>query len=522
MKKVALVILDGWGSSEEGMGNAIMNAKTPNMDMLMSYYPNTVLQASGVSVGLPWGTMGNSEVGHLTIGAGKVLYQNLPRVTLAIQNRTFFENAVLLESIKHAKENNSNIHIMGLLSDGAVHSHINHLYAILELLKMNNMPADRVFIHVFTDGRDVDPQSGKKYAAELESNIKAEGFPGKIASIMGRYYAMDRNENWDRTQKVYYCMVNGVANHETASAQEALEESYKSGITDEFVEPVLMKDENGKINTIKPNDSVIFFNIREDRARQITEAFVLDNFTGFDRGKKLANLNFTTMMDYEKGLPVNVVFPPEEVENPLGKVLSDAGMKQMRIAETEKYAHVTYFFNGGKEKPFPGEYRMLIPSPNIDFYDKTPEMSAEEITKNVIKALNEGQYDFILVNYANPDMIGHTGNIKAAITSIEYVDKCIGEIYEAAIKSGTILLITADHGNVEEMINVRTGQTDTEHSSNPVPFILVDPARQFEEPQRLGEKSVGGILSDIAPTILDIMNIPKPAGMSGTSLLELM
>lgn len=519
MKKVILIILDGWGVSEEKTGNAIGMAKTPNMDMLMSYYPNTVLQASGFSVGLPWETMGNSEVGHLTIGAGKTLYQNLPRVTLSIQDRSFFDKEALLKAIDHAKENNSNMHLMGLVSTGAVHSHINHLYALLELLKMKAFPPDKVFIHVFTDGRDTDPESGKRFVAELESNIKAEGYPGRIASVMGRYYAMDRNENWDRTQKAYQCMVNGVG-VENDSAIKAVTDSYAKGITDEFIEPALIKDAEGKIGIIKQNDSAIFFNIREDRARQLTKAFVLDNFTNFDRGNKIENLNFTTMMEYEKGLPVNVVFAPEEVKEPLGKVLSDRGLVQLRVAETEKYAHVTYFFNGGAEKPFPEEYRILIPSPRVDSYDKTPQMSAGEITAAITNAMAENKYDFILVNYANADMVGHTGNLQAAIEAVEFIDKCIGEIYDTITKNGMVMMLTADHGNAEDMVNVRTGEVDTEHSSNPVPFILVDTEKQFEYPQELGRKTIGGMLSDIAPTILEVMDIPKPEEMTGASLLE--
>lgn len=519
MKKVVLIILDGWGESEEATGNAIIKSKIPTMDMFKSYYPNTVLQASGVSVGLPWGTMGNSEVGHLTIGAGKVLYQNLPRVTLAIQDGSFFENETLLESIKHAATNDSRIHIMGLLSDGAVHSHINHLYAILELLKNKGVPGNRVSIHAFTDGRDVEPKSGKDFIADLERSIQNEGYPGRIASVMGRYYAMDRNKNWDRTQKAYRCLVNGIG-EEGVDATAALEASYNKGITDEFVEPTLIKDNDGNVSTIKENDSVIFFNIREDRARQISKALILDDFDGFDRGAKLQDIDFVTMVEYEKGLPANIIFPPETVEEPLGKVLSDAGMRQLRIAETEKYAHVTYFFNGGKEEPFPGEDRLLVPSPDVDFYDKTPEMSAEKITQNVIGAIREEKYDFILVNFANPDMIGHTGNVSAAIAAIEFVDKCLEDIYEVAMREDVIMLITADHGNVEDMVNLRTGEKDTEHSTNPVPFILIDQDRQREEPQEMLKKTIGGMLSDIAPTILSLMDIKKPAEMTGTSLLE--
>jgi 2,3-bisphosphoglycerate-independent phosphoglycerate mutase len=518
MKKVVLVIMDGWGISNERVGNAIQNAQTPNIDKFVTYYPNTALQASGISVGLPYGKMGNSEVGHLTIGAGKILYQNLPKVTLSIQDRSFFEKKALLDSIQHAKENNCNIHLMGLVSTGGVHSHMDHLYALLGLLKEHGMDSEKVFIHVFTDGRDVSPESSIEFVKDLESSIESEGFPGKIASITGRYYAMDRNENWDRIQKAYYCMVNGVGAIGT-SAEEIIKASYAKGVTDEFIEPTLIKDEQGKINTIKPKDSVIFFNIREDRARQLTKSFVLEDFNFFDRGGKLPELFFVTMMEYEKGLPVNVVFPPEEVKNPLGKVLSERGLKQLRIAETEKYAHVTYFFNGGKEDPFPGEFRTMVPSPSVSDYIKTPKMSAEEITEQVVAEIEKGTYDFILLNFANADMIGHTGDIDAAIQAVECVDQCIGKVYDAIMKNNSVLIATADHGNAEEMVDFKTGRNLTEHSSNPVPFILVDPDRQYHTPRMLAKTTVGGMLSDIAPTILDIMDIEKPSEMTGTSLL---
>ena len=520
MNKVILVILDGWGISEKITGNAIRNARTPNMDMLMSYYPNTVLQASGVSVGLPWGTMGNSEVGHLTIGAGKVVYQNLPRVTISIEDGSFFEKEALLQSIEHIQKNDSAIHLFGLLSTGAVHSHINHLYALLKLLKMKNVPTEKVLLHVFTDGRDVDPHSGQNYITELENNLAAEGFPGRIASVMGRFYAMDRNENWDRTQKAYDCMVKGQAK-QADEALAAVLESYEKEKTDEFIEPVIIKNKNGNIDNVQNGDSVIFLNFREDRARQITEAFVVDDFKHFDRGEKIKDLNFTTMMEYEKDLPVNVVFTPEEVKDPLGKILSLKGVKQLRIAETEKYAHVTYFFNGGKEKPFSEEFRTLVPSPNVESYDQTPKMNAEEVTRNVLEAIEGNEYGFILVNFANTDMIGHTGNLKAAIEAVEFIDECVGIIYEKAAEKNVVMLVTADHGNVEEMINARTGEILTEHTTNPVPFILADPSRRFEEPQMLGQQQeVNGMLSDIAPTVLDIMEIPEPEEMTGASLLK--
>lgn len=519
MKRVVLVILDGWGISEERMGNAIQRAQTPNMDKFLTYYPNTALQASGIAVGLPFSKMGNSEVGHLTIGAGKILYQNLLRVTLSIQDRSFFSKPALLEAIEYAKNNGSNIHLMGLVSTGGVHSHMDHLYALLGLLKEQGMDANRVFIHAFTDGRDTGPEEGISFISDLEANIKAENFPGKIASVMGRYYAMDRNSNWDRIQKAYYCMVNGVG-IQKSNAREAITDSYAKNLTDEFIEPAIIQDEERKIHTIKPKDSVIFFNIREDRARQITEAFVLEDFDKFDRGGKLPDLKFTTMMEYEKGLPISAVFPPEEVKNPLGKVLSENGLKQLRIAETEKYAHVTYFFNGGKEDPFSEEFRSLVPSPTVSDYIKTPHMSAEEITAQVVSAIEKGTYDFILVNFANADMIGHTGNLEAAVEAVEFVDKCLEKIYDAIMKNNSALVITADHGNAEEMMDGFSGRAITEHSSNPVPFILVDPDRQYDSPRMLSKPSVGGMLSDIAPTILDLMEIPKPPEMTGTSLLN--
>lgn len=520
MKKVILAILDGWGVSEKVMGNAIKNARTPNMDMLMSYFPNTILQASGISVGLPWGTMGNSEVGHLTIGGGKVIYQNLPRVTIAIEDGSFFEKEALLLGIQHAKERNSAIHLMGLLSNGAVHSHINHLYALLKLLKAREVPSDKVFIHAFTDGRDVDPYSGKNFIAELEKNIENEKFSGRIASVMGRYYAMDRNENWDRTEKAYASLVWGEAKRRGA-AHAAVMDSYGEEITDEFIEPVLIEDEDGNTGNIKSGDSVIFFNIREDRARQITKAFVLDDFSGFDRKGKLEDLNFITMMEYEEGLPANAVFSPQEVKEPLGKVLSGHGIRQFRIAETEKYAHVTYFFNGGIEDPHVGEVRKLVPSPSVEKYDQKPEMSAGEVTNQAMRAIESDEYGFILVNFANADMVGHTGNMKAAIKAVEFVDRCVGKIYEKAMEKDMAMIVTADHGNAEEMVNLRTGEMLTEHTTNPVPFVLASAECKLSYPQKLGQKQgVNGILSDIAPTVLEIMEIPKPEEMTGASLLR--
>jgi 2,3-bisphosphoglycerate-independent phosphoglycerate mutase len=524
MKKAMLVILDGWGISEETVGNAVANASTPNMDMFKKFYFYTNLQASGISVGLPWGRMGNSEVGHLILGAGKILYQNLPRVSLAIQEKTFFKNEVLLKAIIHATKNNSNIHLMGLVSDGGVHSHIDHLYALLELLKASGIDSNRVFIHIFTDGRDTSPKSAVGFVSDLIRNIKEENWPGKIASIMGRSYAMDRNKNWDRTKLAYYCMVNGVGKKENDPIK-ALENCYANETTDEFIKPTLITDESNNFNLIKENDSVIFFNVREDRARQITKSFAVDNFSDFDRGKKLSNLYFVTMMEYEKGLPVNVVFFPENVKYPLGRVLSEVGIKQLRIAETEKYAHVTYFFNGGKEKPFKNEFRMVVPSKPVASYDQAPEMSAEEITNYAIKKMESGMFNFILINYANPDMVGHTGNLKASIEAIEFIDKCLGRLYKTALDNSFNLVITADHGNAEEMINPKTGEKITEHSINPVPFIVINAQSRSDKERLLDNDNVdygsniNGMLCDVAPTVLKIMEIKKPDEMTGRSLL---
>ena len=520
MKKVILTILDGWGISEERNGNAIANASTPNMDTFTNFYPSTILQASGMAVGLPWGEMGNSEVGHMILGAGKILYQNLPKVSLSIQDGSFFENKVLMETVDHAIKNNSVIHVMGLLGDGGVHSHTDHLYAVLEFLKMNKIKNEQVCIHIFTDGRDTNPRAAIKFVSDLQKNIKEENWPGRITSIMGRYYAMDRNKNWDRTKAAYYCLVNAVGNKEKDPVC-ALEKCYKNDIMDEFIEPMLIVDGNNNFKSVKENDSIIFFNIREDRARQLTKAFVNDDLKDFDRGGKLSNIKFTTMIEYEKGLDTSVVFPPENIEYPLGRILSDAGVKQLRIAETEKYAHVTYFFNGGREEPFKNEFRALIPSLSVAKYDQVPEMSADMITDRVIREIASDKFDFILINYANADMVGHTGNFNAAINAIEFIDKCLGRLYEAALNNNATLIITADHGNAEEMFDPRTGEKVTEHTTNPVPFIMINNKNKLDKPKEIKSYSeVGGMLVDVAPTILEILNIQKPQEMMGRSLLN--
>ena len=520
MKKIILVVLDGWGISKETVGNAIANASTPNMDDFVKSYPNTALQASGISAGLPWGKMGNSEVGHLILGAGKILYQNLLKVSLSIRDRSFFKNEVLLNAIKHARVNNSNIHLMGLVSCGGVHSHIDHLYALLELLKINKVDKNKVFIHVFTDGRDTEAKSAVGFVSDLIKNIKEEKWPGRIASIMGRYYAMDRNKNWERTKLAYYCLTKGICKKES-DVVSVINKYYAENITDEFIKPTLILDKDDNFAVIKENDSVIFFNIREDRSRQLTKFFVQDNFNSFNKKGKLRNLCFVTMVEYEKGLPVNVAFLPENVKYPLGRILSDIGMKQFRIAETEKYAHVTYFFNGGREKPFKNEFRKLIPSPSVSMYDKVPEMSAGKITEKLIKEIESNRFGFILANYANADMVGHTGNYQAAVKAVEFVDKCLGKVYKYAMKNRMTLVITADHGNADQMFDTRTGEKITEHSTNPVPFIIIDQDSKLKEKKLIDSCiKIEGMLSDVAPTILDIYGIKKTKEMTGISLLD--
>jgi len=520
MKQVTLIILDGWGVNPERKGNAIASAETPNYDRLMKFCPNVLLQASGIAVGLNWNEMGNSEVGHTTMGAGRVIYQNLPRVSMAIKDGSFFENKALLETINKAKETNADLHLMGLLSDGGVHSHLDHLYALLELVRNQKFNPEKVFIHIFTDGRDTKPTKGIKFVSELLANIKRGEVIGKIASISGRYYAMDRNENWERTKIAYDGMVNGEGER-TSDPIGAIKKSYQNNITDEFIKPIIILDENEKSHSINFFDSVIFFNTREDRARQITKAFISPDFGGFKQKFILPKIQFCAMMEYEKSIPANVAFPPEKTSYPLGKIISDAKLNQLRIAETEKYAHVTYFFNGGQEDPFKNEYRSLVPSPSVSDYSETPKMSAAEITNEIIKAMESGKFSFILANYANSDMIGHTGNFQAAIRAVEFIDQCLGKLCEAALNSHSVLLITADHGNSEEMINPLTGEILTTHTSNPVPFILVDPSSKSLRIRETNTK-VKGMLSDIAPTVLELLEIPKPEEMTGRSLLDVL
>lgn len=502
-RRVILIILDGWGLAPSSRGNAISLAETPNFDYYWTKYPHLKLAASGESVGLPRGQIGNSEVGHLNIGAGRIVFQDLPRISNAVKDKTFFDNKALKAAFSYAKGKNRSIHLIGLLSDGGVHSHQDHLYALLEMAKKEKVK--NVYIHVITDGRDVGPKTALEYLEKLGQKIK-ETKTGKIATIIGRYYAMDRDKRWDRTEIAYKALTERKGN--ASDPQKIIRDSYKKGVTDEFIKPHLV-DKKG---AIKDGDSVIFFNLRSDRPRQLSEALVNPRFKDFKRNKIPKDLFFVTMTEYEKNLPVDgIAFSEQVVYDGLAEILSKHNKRQFHIAETEKYAHVTYFFNGGVEKQFFGEHRFLVPSPKVATYDMKPEMSAKEITDKLLEEI--GEYDFILVNYANLDMVGHTGNIAATIKACEAVDSCLGEVVKKAIKTDYQVVIAADHGNAEKMLD-SDGKPVTSHTTNQVPFILVS-----AEDYRL--KSLNNAkLANIAPTIIDIMKLEKPKAMDETTLLK--
>lgn len=505
-KVTALIILDGWGLGKDYEGNAIKRAKTPNFDVLMRKYPNSSLSASGYDVGLPKGQMGNSEVGHLNIGAGRIVYQDFTRITKAIEEGEIDSNEAIISAFDYVKKNNSILHFIGLLSNGGVHSHNTHLYSLMELAKKNDIKD--VEIHCITDGRDVSPTSSPNFIKELKKKIKAAGL-GHIASIMGRYYAMDRNKQWDRVELAYNALVKGEG--ETfKDPLEAVKMSYLNGVTDEFIKPLLIEKENGELATIKDNDAVIFYNFRPDRARQLTRAFVDNDFDNFSRKK--VNVKFVCMTLYDKTIEnVEIAFKPHFVKNTLGEYLSSKGYKQLRAAETEKYAHVTYFFNGEIEEPFKHEVRILIPSPDVPTYDLKPEMSAFELKNMIMEELEKDMYQVMIINFANPDMVGHTGDIEAAIKAVEAVDKCLGEIVNFIIRAEGTAIITADHGNCEEMLDPSNLARLTAHSTNKVPFIVVKSPKNFELKE--------GILADIAPTMLELMGLEKPEEMTGQSLI---
>ena len=494
--------MDGFGKNESTYGNAIAAAKKPNLDKIVSENPMTFIGASGLDVGLPDGQMGNSEVGHTNIGAGRVVYQELTRITKSIQDGDFFTNEALVGAMENCKKNSSALHLMGLMSDGGVHSHNTHLYGIMELAKRSGV--DKVYIHCFMDGRDVPPTSGKDYLAELYEKCDEIGV-GEIATVMGRYYAMDRDNRWERVVKAYKAMTEGEG-VKFDCACKMMEESYANDVTDEFIVPAVSE----KAVPVKDNDSIVFFNFRPDRAREITRAFVDPAFSGFER-EQLKGLYYVCMTQYDATMPnIHVAFKPETLENTFGEYISDKGLKQLRIAETEKYAHVTFFFNGGVEKQYPGEDRILVKSPAVATYDLQPEMSAYEVTDKLLAAIDSDKYDAIILNYANCDMVGHTGVFDAAVKAVEAVDTCVGKIVDAVAAKGGVTLITADHGNADKMYEA-DGSPFTAHTTNPVPFIVVGYPCELRE---------GGRLCDIAPTMLKIMGLEQPKEMTGVSIIK--
>ncbi len=523
--------MDGFGVSAENKGNAVAAAKKPTLDMLDAAYPFTTLQASGIAVGLPWGEAGNSEVGHLTMGAGRVIYHSLPRIINAIHDGSFFKNEAFLKAAEHVnphtyeigvgvKSRNSRLHILGLASSGSVHSYIDHLCALLKFTEISGVP--QTFLHVITDGKDAPPKEGEKFIAQLEERMVNEWPHAKIGSVMGRFYAMDRDEKWDRVKKAYELLTEGAGNKIEGTISQYLRLSYDKGLTDESIEPGFMVGPRGKpLATINDGDAIIIFNFREDSVREITHAFVDNAFDHFPR-KKVLDLLVTTMTEYERDMSAETAFPTLSIDWPLARIISDAGFRQLHIAESEKYAHVTYFFNGGREKPYPNEERILVPSVATMHFDDMPEMKSAEITAKVLEELP--RHDFILVNFANTDMVGHSGNLDAAVKAVEAVDRAVGELYQAVIGQKGIMIVAGDHGNAEAKRNMITGEKLTEHSLNPVPMYLVGEDFRLPKTREASEilakkKEIGGILTDIAPTILELMGLGKPTEMTGSSLL---
>lgn len=540
-KPVVLLILDGWGIAPESPGNAISQANTAAISRYWNAFPHTRLEASGEAVGLPHGEEGNTETGHLNIGAGQIVYQDLPRINMSIADGSFYQNQAFIAAAEHVRNFQSTLHLIGLVGAGGVHSNIEHLYALIHFASMNRL--SNVALHLITDGRDSPPTSALTYLSQITKNIEAQGV-GKIASVMGRFWALDRDQRWERTQKAYLVLTRGEG-HRAASPEEAINAAYRAGKTDEFIEPtVIVSDDDRPLATVQENDAIIFMNFRIDRPRQLSKAFVLPNFENaadrrpaydpyavkyfrrheaypqlqskpFERGERIKNLFFVTMTEYERGLPVTVAYPPQPITMPFGRVIAERDLRQLRIAETEKERFVTYYFNGLREDPFPGEDRIIIPSQKVSTYDLAPEMSAFEITDTVIERISTGIYHAIIVNFANPDMVAHTGSLQATIKACEVVDQCVGRVVEHTLAVGGAALITADHGNAEELLNPETGDVDTEHSNFPVPIILIERSRQ-------GQAAMlpTGVLADIAPTMLQLMKLPKPPDMTGRALVE--
>ncbi|MFI2856315.1 2,3-bisphosphoglycerate-independent phosphoglycerate mutase [Paenibacillus sp. JSM ZJ436] len=506
-RPVALIIMDGFGLRNTTTGNAVAQANKPNYDRYLKQYPNTTLTACGEAVGLPEGQMGNSEVGHLNIGAGRIVYQDLTRITKSIRDGEFFENETLVGAIRAAKQNNRKLHLYGLVSDGGVHSHIAHLFAMLDLAKKEEL--DEVYIHAFMDGRDVAPDSGKQFIHDLLAKIEEVGV-GKIATVSGRYFAMDRDKRWDRVEKTYRAMVYGEG-PKYVDPLQAIHDSYEKSIYDEFLEPTVMVDSQGQpVATVDSGDSVIFLNFRPDRAIQLSQVFTNKDFPGFDRGPKSPEgLHFVCLTLFSETVEGFVAYKPKNLDNTLGEVLVQNNKKQLRIAETEKYPHVTFFFSGGRDVELPGETRVLINSPKVATYDLQPEMSAYEVADACVKEIEADKHDAIILNFANPDMVGHSGMLEPTIKAVETTDECVGKVVDAVLAKGGVVLITADHGNAD-MVFDENGRPFTAHTTNPVPFIVTDESITLRE---------GGILADIAPTILDLMNLEKPQEMTGTSMI---
>lgn len=542
---VVLVILDGWGIAQKGPGNAIALARTPSMDTLMTTFPHTRLEASGEAVGLPHGEDGNTETGHLNIGAGSIVYQDLPRINMAIADGSFFANQEFVAAIDHAKKNDSNLHLLGLIGAGGVHSNIEHLFALMQTSKIHNF--SRVFLHLITDGRDSPPTSALTYVQQVKQHVANIGV-GQIATVMGRYWAMDRDQRWDRTAKAYDALTKGQGEH-VSSPEEAVQRSYEKHVTDEFIDPsIIVSGDGNPLAVVDDNDALIFFNFRIDRPRQLARAFLFKNFAEassgwgfdpysvkyrgthlmngreaprrpFDRGDPLKNLYFVTMTKYGAGLEESgsrPAFPPMPVEHPLGEIISEKGFSQLRVAETEKERFVTFYFNGQREEAFPREDRIIIPSPSVATYDLRPEMSTAELTDVLVDRITNNKYAFIVVNVACPDMVAHTGNLDATILACEAADRLVGRVLEATLRRNGALIVTADHGNAEELINPITHGKDTEHSTFPVPFALANNKLKGQD-----RELPPGILADIAPTVLDLMGIPKPATMAGRSLISI-
>jgi 2,3-bisphosphoglycerate-independent phosphoglycerate mutase len=510
-KPVLLVVLDGWGIRQEREANAIAIAGTPNIDALVREFPSTALETSGLSVGLPEGQMGNSEVGHTNLGAGRIVYQDLVRINRAVEDRSLYSNDALLLACRRAKESGGALHLMGLVSDGGVHSHVEHLHACLELARREGVA--RAFVHAFMDGRDTPPRSGLGYLADVERRLRDRGY-GKVATVCGRYYAMDRDKRWDRVALAWAALVQGEGFRATSGVQ-AMEESYARGDGDEFVKPTVIVNGGGApVGPVRDGDAVIFFNFRADRAREITRAFTDPAFEEFERRAAPRLSAWVCMTEYDRTFALPVAFPPADLTEIFPEIVARAGLRQLRCAETEKYAHVTFFFNGGRETVYPNEDRILVPSPrDVRTYDHKPEMSAREVTDKLVEAIGTGRYGFVLVNYANPDMVGHTGLLDAAVKAVKVVDECVGRLWQAARKQRMALLLTADHGNCEMMTDPQTGEPHTAHTLNPVPFILADP--DFKG-ARLRSK---GVLADVAPTALAVMGLPQPKEMKGLGLV---